>query len=152
MGGDIQLLDLPLTLMAVGRLGRPLYEVDEDGTPVSTAEGGYRELTDARIRHTYNGEALTEAVMGLLAAKARWATVTNSVENLRHAVHAMAVVPDYEGGGSLVKREGWDPQQIAEARDDLDLISRKLADWADRQRYQNNEQDKDSGLEATDRW
>ncbi|MFJ2889550.1 hypothetical protein ACIO53_26215 [Streptomyces sp. NPDC087305] len=127
-------------VVRAGRLGRPLYEVAEDGTPICTADGQYRELTDALVRHTYNGEALTEAVAGLPAARARWATVTKSVDNLRQAVSVMESVPAYEGGDSLIKREGWDPPEIEKARRYLDKVSRTLADWADLYHVQNNDQ------------
>ncbi|MBP8536858.1 hypothetical protein [Streptomyces sp. MK37H] len=125
-------------VVRAGREGRSLYEIDEDGAPLFTPDGGYRELTDALVRHTYNGEALTEAVVGLPAARARWAAVTRSVQNLEQAMHDMASVPIHEGGDRLVKREGWHPQQIYMARRDLDKISRTLADWADQHHDQND--------------
>lgn len=137
-------------VVRAGRLGRPLHEVDEDGAPIYTDDGGYRELTDALVRHTYNGEALTEAVVGLPAARARWATVTKSVDNLRQAVSAMESVPAYEGGDSLVKREGWDPPEVEKARRYLDKVSRTLADWADWYQEQNDEQGQGAEVDATD--
>ncbi|MEV6961337.1 hypothetical protein AB0M97_19480 [Streptomyces sp. NPDC051207] len=137
-------------VVRAGRLGRPLHEVDEDGGPICTDDGGYRELTDALVRHTYNGEALTEAVVGLPAARARWTTVTKSVDNLRQAVSAMESVPAYESGDSLVKREGWDPPEIEKARRYLDKVSRTLADWADWYHEQNDEQGQGADIDATD--
>ncbi|PSJ29634.1 hypothetical protein B7P34_06115 [Streptosporangium nondiastaticum] len=139
-------------VVRAGRLGSPLHEVDEEGTPVRTAEGGYRELTDALVRHTYNGETFTAAAAGLPAARARWATVTKSVENLGQAVQHMAAVPVYEGGESLVEREGWDVRAIEEVRSGIDKISRKLADWGDLQHAQNNEEEKDVDLDAAGLW
>ncbi|MGW1324857.1 hypothetical protein ACWD64_20230 [Streptomyces antibioticus] len=127
-------------VVRAGRLSRPLLEVNGDGEPICTEDGAYRELTDALVRHTYNGEALTEAVVGLPAARARWAMVTKSVHNLRQAMSVMESVPVYEGGDSLVKREGWDPPEIEKARRYLDRISRTLADWADRYHEQYDEQ------------
>ncbi|MFF6907257.1 hypothetical protein ACFY9Q_15075 [Streptomyces sp. NPDC012389] len=139
-------------VVRAGRLGRPLYEVDEDGTPIRTAEGGYRNLTDARVRQTYNGEMLTEALVGIVAVRARWATVANSVENLRRAVDEMESVPADEGCGSLVKRDGWDPEQVEKARSSLDRTSRKLADWADLHNDQKKELDKDADVDSLNLW
>jgi hypothetical protein len=137
-------------VVRAGRLGWPLHEVDEDGAPIYTDDGQYRELTDALVRHTYNGEALTEAAVGLPAARARWATVTKSVDNLRQAVSAMESVPAYEGGDSLIKREGWDPPEIERARRYLDKVSRTLADWADWHREQSDEEGQGADVDAID--
>ncbi|WP_432097280.1 hypothetical protein [Streptomyces sp. bgisy100] len=138
-------------VVRAGRRGGPLHEVDENGEAVRTTNGSYRELTDALIRHTYNGEALATAAVGLPAARAQWSTVARSVENLNQAVRNMAAVPTYEGGDSLVRREGWDAKEIDGARSHIDKISRRLAIWADRHRAQNEEQD-DAGLDVVDLW
>ncbi|MFE6840740.1 hypothetical protein ACFVFI_38720, partial [Streptomyces sp. NPDC057705] len=139
-------------VVRAGRLGRPLYEVDEDGTPIRTTEGGYRNLTDARVRQTYNGEMLTEALVGMVAVRTRWATVHNSVANLRQAVDDMESVPADEGCGSLVNRDGWDPEQVEYARRSLDRSSRKLAFWADLYRDQKEERGKDSDVDSLNLW
>ncbi|MGA5038200.1 hypothetical protein ACPCA8_14210 [Streptomyces capoamus] len=139
-------------VVRAGRLGQPLYEVDEHGQPIQSADGGYRELTDALLRHTYNGEVLSETVVGLPAARARWSTVTKSMQSLGRAMRDMESVRIHEGGDPLVKREGWDSQQIEKARRYLDKIDRTLAEWAERHDVQNDEQETGLDVEAMELW
>ncbi|WP_158685006.1 hypothetical protein [Streptomyces sp. LaPpAH-108] len=117
-----------------GRRGDALPEVDEAGTPVPTANGQPRSLTDAVVRHTYGGSPapVPEARVGFKAASTSWATVRENVETLRRGVSTMERVPMEEDGPSLVIHEGWDPVQVREVRDSLDRVSRRIAAWADR--------------------
>ncbi|MFD5420739.1 hypothetical protein ACFWJT_22275 [Streptomyces sp. NPDC127069] len=119
-------------VVRAGRLRKPLLEVDADGAPVRTAEGTHRQLTDALLRHTYNGEVLAVATAGLPAVRMRWAVVQTSVLHLKQAVQAMEAVPTHEGGVmTVVGREGWETKGIARVRGEMDWISRRLASWAD---------------------
>ncbi|MBD0694728.1 hypothetical protein [Streptomyces sp. CBMA123] len=118
-------------IVRAGRLGLKLYEVDEDGLVPRSSEGA-RELTNDRVRHTYNGETLEKAASGFKAASLRWADVTVSVDRLKGAVDVLRTVPVDLGGASLVERDGWDSLEVTALRSKLDRISRTLADWADR--------------------
>ncbi|MER5432029.1 hypothetical protein [Streptomyces sp. NPDC002588] len=120
-------------VVRAGRRGERLYEVDEKGARVFSSGGEPRELTDALVRHAYNGESTTDfpSAAGFTAASRHWADVRAKVEELTKAVEAMAVIPVDEGGRSLVERDGWDDAQIAELRRRLDRSDRKLATWAD---------------------
>lgn len=120
-------------VVRAGRRGEPLHEVDEKGVPVLTAGGERRRLTDALVRHTYNGEPATDVAQatGYQAASRRWAEVRVKAEELARAVMALEAVPVHEGGHSLVRLDGWDPAQIKELRDTLDRSDRKLGSWAD---------------------
>ncbi|MGW2598903.1 hypothetical protein [Streptomyces klenkii] len=121
-------------VVRAGRRGDGLPEVDETGTPVLTADGLPRSLTDAVVRHTYGGAPapVPETKVGFKAASRSWAGVRENVEALRREVSTMAEVPVEEAGPSLVTREGWDPAQVRSVRDSLDRISRRIAAWADR--------------------
>ncbi|MFD5619894.1 hypothetical protein [Streptomyces yangpuensis] len=137
-------------VVRAGRAGRPLLEVDENGAPVRTASGVHRELTDALVRHTYKGEVLATASSGLPAARARWATVTASLDVLRQAVKDMEAVPVDDGAGmTVVAREGWEAEEITKARSLIDRIDRRLASWSET--YRGNQPQAD-GLEAEDLW
>ncbi|MEU9718087.1 hypothetical protein [Streptomyces sp. NPDC047976] len=119
-------------VVRAGRQGKALLEVDEEGAPVRTSVGAHRELTDALLRHTYNGEVLATAASGLPAARSRWSAVRASLESLDQAVAAMAAVPVHEGGeATVVGREGWEAEEVDPVRARMDRISRRLASWAD---------------------
>ncbi|OKI00594.1 hypothetical protein A6A06_16595 [Streptomyces sp. CB02923] len=128
-------------VVRAGRLGQKLYEVDDDGALVITADGKPRELTDALVRHTYNGEALARMTTGYKAASQCWAGVCASAENLKKSLASMQTVPDQEGGANLVDRDGWDSEEVSSLRRKLDRIDRTLADWADRYEELNEAQE-----------
>ncbi|MEU9163835.1 hypothetical protein AB0D29_26645 [Streptomyces sp. NPDC048424] len=138
-------------VVRAGRAGKPLLEVDEGGAPVRTAAGTRRELTDALVRHTYNGEVLVAAASGIPAARARWAALAAIVHSLRPAVEGIEAVPAAEGaGGTVIGSEGWEPAEIDKARAQLDWISRRLASWSDR--YMEAHPDQGAGSGPEDLW
>jgi hypothetical protein len=120
-------------VVRAGRRSKKLYEVGGKGARVFSSGGEPRELADALVRHTCNGEPTTDfpPAAGFTAASRHWADVWAKVEELTKAVETMAVVPVDEGGHSLVERDGWNDAQIAELRRRLDRSDRKPATWAD---------------------
>lgn len=116
-------------IVRAGRRGEPLLEVDESGDNV-LASGECRKLSDAVIRHQYNGESIRVVNSGYPAASSQWGVIARDIGELESAVRRMANVP-YESGSeqSLVSRVGWNREQVAHERLRLDAISFALASW-----------------------
>lgn len=118
-------------IVRAGRQEEPLFEVDENDEIVHTS-GHARILTNSVVRHTYNGENIREVDAGASAASRQWGLIETTVEKLKKSIDEMKSIPIYSGGPSLIERDGWESNVVSVVRKKLDVIDRRLADWADR--------------------
>jgi hypothetical protein len=119
-------------VVARGRAGEPLWEVDEYGRLVRDAERNRTVLTDERVRTTYGGKGPRQhATTGLAAAEHAWHELVQSLAAMEKATKAVAAVRS-AAGRSYLDEEGWPDNEVDAVRRRLDRVDHLLRSWQDR--------------------
>jgi len=119
-------------VVARGRVGDPLWEVDEGGSLASDAQGNRIVLTNERLRETYGGRrSPTRPKTGLAAVEDLWHDLVGAVVAMEKATKIVAAVPSV-AGRSYLDEEGWPSAEVDPLRRRLDRIDHLLRGWEDR--------------------
>jgi hypothetical protein len=119
-------------IVACGRAGDPLWEVDEDGQFVGDDARSRMVLTDEYVRATYGGKGPRQrATAGLAAVEHAWQELVQSLTALEKATKAVADVRS-AAGRSYLDEEGWPDDEVDAVRRRLDHVDHLLRSWQDR--------------------
>ena len=131
-----------------GRIGDPLWEVGEDGEPITDDNDNPIVLTNERLRNTYGGKRpQRRPTTGLAAAEDRWQELGGAMAGIERVTDALASVRS-STGRSYLDEEGWPRDEVDAMRRRLDRIDHRLRGWQDR--WMTRQDDKLN--DDTDEW